>query len=392
VLGRILAPGLVALAGLLVALLALEAGLRVLYPRMGLLTRHERLGTMPRAHLDGRLAFGGHERVVHISTNSLGLRGPELVPKPAGVRRVLALGDSYTFGHAVEAAETWPAVLQRRLNSGGASRWEVVNAGVSGHGTGQQLLMYELLEDRVEPDAVVLGFAVVNDVLDNLCVEGEQFGGRAEIPCFRVDDGRLVAAPPRRALEAAGGTWWPRPQVAELFMAQAKRATLWNPRFLTLAQSLGIRVRDARLLPDTVASWFDPRFVEDGWPLTRRLLQELRARLQSRGTPLVVLLIPAALQVDPSLQRVLTALADPRPPIQAFLSDPHRPQRLLADFCHGEALACVDPLPALLQAARHGERPYYPIDGHWTPAAHALAAAAVLPRLDPAGVSGHDGG
>ena len=85
-LRRIIARGLVALVGLLVTLLALEAGLRMMYPRMGLLTRHERLGTMPRAGLDGRLTFGGHERVVHISTNSLGLRGPELVAKPSGVR------------------------------------------------------------------------------------------------------------------------------------------------------------------------------------------------------------------------------------------------------------------------------------------------------------------
>jgi hypothetical protein len=172
--------------------------------------------------------------------------------------------------------------------------------------------------------------------------------------------------------------------VAELFMAQARRATLWNPRFLTLAQSLGIHVRDASLLPDTVASWYDPRFVESGWPLTQRLLQELRARLQPRGTPLVVLLIPSALQIDPSLQRVLTELASPRAPIQAFLRDPQRPQRMLADFCHGEGLACVDPLPALLQSTGQGERAYYPIDGHWTPAAHALAAAAVLQHLDPA--------
>jgi hypothetical protein len=128
--------------------------------------------------------------------------------------------------------------------------------------------------------------------------------------------------------------------------------------------------------------------VEGGWPLTRRLLQELRARLQPRGAPLVVLLIPSALQIDPSLQRVLVSLADPRPPIQAFLRDPQRPQRMLTDFCHVEAMTCVDVLPALLRNARQGQRPYYPIDGHWTPAAHAHAAAAVLERLDAAGGSG----
>ena len=378
---RLVGRGVSMLAGCLLAFVAIEIALHVAFPRMRLLMRHERLGSIPRPNLNGRTTFGGHERIVHIVTNSLGLRGAEIGPKPAGVRRVLALGDSFTFGHAVEAAEAWPAVLEGLLNARGGPRYEVVNAGVGGYGTGQELLLYEDLESRVEPDLVVLGFAVVNDVLDNLCVYAERF--KADSPCFHQQGARLTLSAPQPPAEADRPSSWPvRSLALELLMGQARRLTLWNPRVLAIALSFGIRVRDTQVLPDTVAGWYDDRFAADGWTLTRRLILELRERAGRRGAALALLLIPSALQVDPGLQGALAALADERAPIRAFLRDPHRPQRILGDFCHGAALPCADPLPISLEAAARGERHYYPIDGHWTPTAHRIAAQLMLERLD----------
>jgi GDSL-like Lipase/Acylhydrolase family len=381
---RLLGRGLIMLAGGIVALATIELALHLTFPRMRVLTRHERLGSIPRANLNGRTTFGGHERIVHITTNSLGLRSPEIGPKPAGVRRVLALGDSFTFGHAVEAAEAWPAVLQELLNSRGGPRYEVVNAGVGGYGTGQELLLYDELESRVQPDLVVLGFAVVNDPLDNLCVDAERFGAKANAPCFQLDGDRLTLTPPRPPAARAQAFAWPQSQAAEFVLGQARRVTLWNPRFLAIAHSIGINVSSTRVLPDTVAAWYDQRFAGPGWTLTQRLLLELRAHAKRHGTPLAMLLIPSALQVDPGLQRALAALADGRPAVLTFLNDPHRPQRILGDFCDGKQLACADALPQSLEATARGERQYYPIDGHWTPAAHRAAAALVIDTLQRA--------
>ncbi|HEY3098140.1 MAG TPA: GDSL-type esterase/lipase family protein [Methylomirabilota bacterium] len=381
---RVVGRGLAVLAGCVMALAAIELALTLTFPHMRLLTRHARLGSIPRANLNGRMTFGGHERIVHITTNSLGLRGPELAPKPAGVRRVLALGDSFTFGHAVEAAETWPAVLEQLLNARGGPRWEVVNAGVGGYGTGQELLLYDELESRVTPDLVVLGFAVVNDVLDNLCVYAERWDAKADTPCFRLEGTQLVLTPPRPSPVTRFS--WPRSRALEMLMGQARRVTLWNPRVLGIAHSLGIRPSSTTTLPDTVAGWYDERFTEPGWTLTKRLLLELRGHTARHHVPMAVLLIPSALQVDRGLQGALAALADDRASVQAFLRDPHRPQRILGDFCHGAELPCADPLALSLAAETRGERYYYPIDGHWTPAAHRIAAQLVLEQLERAHV------
>jgi len=380
---RLVGRGVIMLVGCLFAFVAIEIALHVAFPRMRLLVRHEQLGSLPRPNMNGRTTFGGHERIVHIVTNSLGLRGPEIGPKPAGVRRVLALGDSFTFGHAVEAAEAWPAVLEGLLNARGGPRYEVVNAGVGGYGTGQELLLYEELESRVEPDLVVVGFAVVNDVLDNLCIYAERF--KADSPCFHLEGSRLTVAPPRPPAEADRPTSWPpKSRAFELLMGHARRVALWNPRALAIAHSFGVRVRDTQVLPDTVAAWYDDRFAADGWRLTRRLVLELRERAGRRGAPLALLLIPSALQVERGLQGALAALADDRAAIHAFLRDPYRPQRILGDFCHGVELPCADPLPVSLEAAARGERHYYSIDGHWTPAAHRVAAGLLLEQLERA--------
>lgn len=63
-----------------------------------------------------------------VNTNALGLRGAE-VKVPAPGPRVLAVGDSVTFGWGVEDGESWPARLAEALGAQ-VPGLEVLNAGV----------------------------------------------------------------------------------------------------------------------------------------------------------------------------------------------------------------------------------------------------------------------
>ena len=59
-------------------------------------------------------------RVFNVSTNSIGLRGPELEdPKPE--IRIACVGDSVTFGWGVSYEESYPARLERLLIERGRS-------------------------------------------------------------------------------------------------------------------------------------------------------------------------------------------------------------------------------------------------------------------------------
>src|SRR5215510_907252 len=74
--------------------------------------------------------------------NSHGLRDREYdYAKPPGTFRILALGDSYTEGLQFDLEQIWPKMLERRLNTrGGGFKYEVINAGRSGMGTGIEYL------------------------------------------------------------------------------------------------------------------------------------------------------------------------------------------------------------------------------------------------------------
>jgi hypothetical protein len=72
-----------------------------------------------------------------VTHNSSGQRGREYpTARLKGVTRILALGDSFTWGFGVEDREVFTEVL-----ASGPGGFEVVNLGVSGYGTDQELLL-----------------------------------------------------------------------------------------------------------------------------------------------------------------------------------------------------------------------------------------------------------
>jgi len=104
----------------------------------------------------------GNPRIFDLRTDSRGLRSAEpALPKPPGTYRVLAVGDSCTFGSGAGQADTWPAQLERELSRArGDLRFEVLNAGVPGFTSYQALRYLEIEGFDLEPDAIAFTTAV----------------------------------------------------------------------------------------------------------------------------------------------------------------------------------------------------------------------------------------
>jgi lysophospholipase L1-like esterase len=98
-----------------------------------------------------------------VKVNSAGLRNDEEVDWSA--RRILCLGDSYTFGPFVANADTWPAQLEDELGRRGITGVQVLNAGHSGYTILQELSYLEDKGRHLKPELVLLGF-FANDVGD----------------------------------------------------------------------------------------------------------------------------------------------------------------------------------------------------------------------------------
>lgn len=93
-----------------------------------------------------------------IRTNARGLRADRSYApgRSPGRRRIVLLGDSFTFGAHVANDETFAHFIEREELPG----WEVPNLAVNGYGTDQALLAYELRGADLAADIVVMGFYV----------------------------------------------------------------------------------------------------------------------------------------------------------------------------------------------------------------------------------------
>lgn len=98
---------------------------------------------------------------VVIRVNSLGLRGPNVGPKEPDEFRILAIGDSITFGDYMDESLTIPALLEKELKQAG-KKVTVLNAGLPGATASDEFYHYMELQEQIKPDLVLIG-AYLND-------------------------------------------------------------------------------------------------------------------------------------------------------------------------------------------------------------------------------------
>jgi hypothetical protein len=125
-----------------------------------------------------------------IQINSHGLREREIgYEKPAGVERILVIGDSSVVAFEVAPDERFTEVAERLLAEGG-HRVEIVNAGTRGWGSDQSLLFLEDEGLRYHPDLVLYKWTD-NDAYDNATIHRpwRKFGK----PWFTIDAAGALA-------------------------------------------------------------------------------------------------------------------------------------------------------------------------------------------------------
>ena len=319
------------------------------------------------------------------TTNDLGLRGARRYgPKPAGVKRLLMLGDSFTFGIGVNDDEPFSAVIQQEMDPRRA-RIEVINAGV---GSYSPILHYLTLRDLylpLEPDAVILWFDVT-DLQDDYLYERH----------LRYDaQGRLVAC---NSDYVRGHRDWVRPVLRRSAMANyfySKFAgtyekigmlgwraylgaklrgddTKLNAVHMTAARRAHVDLlKYDRLL--MVRGLATPAELERYWERTGGYLLRIQDLLRARDIPFALGLYPNAVQVGPNQWaegRVYRMFDKGR-----TYDDPF-PFTFIEAFARAHDIPVINTTPAFL-AARDQEL-YYRWDGHFTPAGHRVLASHLL--------------
>src|SRR5882762_11303929 len=128
----------------------------------------------------------------YVRINSDGLRDREHPKaKPAGTARIAVLGDSFSEAMHVPMEQTFWSLLERKLQECDVfpgKKIEVINFGVSGYGTAQELMTLRQKVWDYSPDIVVLAFTTYNDIYDN----SRALSKTPEVPYFTYRNGELV--------------------------------------------------------------------------------------------------------------------------------------------------------------------------------------------------------
>lgn len=325
-----------------------------------------------------------------VRISSAGLRDREhAVEKPPGVYRIAVLGDSCAEALQVPVEETFWSLLERQLpgcqtcTAFQGRRVEVINFGVSGYGTAQELLTLRDRAWRYAPDLVLLAFYSGNDVRNNyraleqdplrpyFVLAGGDHGGLRLDDSFRGSEGyRLRRSLPARALYAA----FSRSRLLQL--AKMGKSALdgavgsWKARRVTTQpiEELGLDNAVYQPPPPADTAW------RDAWEVTETMIREMDAEARRHGARFAVVSLSTPIQVDPD-----------RAKRQAFarrlgVPDLFYPDRRLTELGRAAGIPVLTLAPPLADQAvktgryLHGFPNTKPGEGHWNSAGHREAA------------------
>jgi len=279
---------------------------------------------------------------VPVAINEQGLRGPvRAIPKPAGVQRVLFLGDSVTFGFQLEDdGDTLPAQAEVSLRAKLTQDVEAINGGVGGYSPWQEVRLFVEEGLQYEPDVVVVNF-VLNDVSEKLGLS--RFGGSGQ--GFQLEHSR-----------AAHGIAW-RSNVVRYLMKKRSQSDGAAERFERNDDVVALSVGDLLTRPDAPD-------VNQAWDRTLPELARLVAHCRQRKIPMLLVGLPYTIQLK-------------RPELDA-------PQRRLAAFAVEHGIEFLDLAPVFRAELEHvgGDLDALFLDAlHLTPQGCAVAADAIASHL-----------
>jgi lysophospholipase L1-like esterase len=325
------------LFSLTLSLLAAEAGLRLVNPIIASTPELQRWrdpsptrGYRLIPDLAG-MGAGGYS----IRINAHGYRDIERPwAKPPGVRRILGLGDSFTFGMGVELEKTYLKRLEALLLDSGRNV-DAINAGVIAYGAWQCLTVLEEDGRRYEPDLVIYFF-----YLD-------------DIACAPDSESLRRAAEEATTMEHRHAT---RPRDGlRLVNALRNALTFFGSRFRHLDEAVWLRDVEARrsflkkAMPDSTA-----------FLCFENQLERMKRVSRSVDAHFMVVVVPDASTLgDPESQEV---------------------NRRTAALCNKLDIPVVDPSPLFETHPAPLSLYLLPYDAHTSVAGHDLIARAILEK------------
>ncbi|HED66539.1 MAG TPA: hypothetical protein ENJ09_13415 [Planctomycetes bacterium] len=299
--------------------------------------------------------------------NEQGMREDEDVAyeKAPGRKRILSLGDSFTIGYEVSEEDCFSSVLERELRDRGYDV-EVLNCGVSGFSTAEEMLYLERELFKYHPDLVLVSF-YSNDIRDNI-----------RTGLFKLDpeSDELVQLSERYVPMGRVANWLNRNPILS-WLSQHSNA------FALLKNTATAQLKDSRVQEnkEKLKEGYEAGekkgngegYVPPEIPFAAKLCCALYERIyrdtQAQGIPLVIQSIP-----NPGIDRESgEGVLKNRFPIDCF--DTERP-----------GLAYLDGRDFLMPFFKKELLYWQRSNKHWTPFSHHASGKALAELIDERGL------
>jgi hypothetical protein len=306
--------------------------------------------------------------------NSYGLRDHEIsTEKPPNTFRILMLGDSYTFGLGVNLEDTFSKKLVALLNqAGGSLHYEVVNGGCSSY---SPILEYLFLLHRgldLHPDLVLLNYDFSDVQDDHKYGEVAEFDSKGVPTQVHPVDVQWYLKDPNFKYHS-GFFLLDYSQLYQFIMTRLhpmsgqKEGNLYFEKAQYIAGNIEY---DRDIATRENAGDWKPYFDQSAKYL--KLISDL---LRSKGIPFGISGYPYGHLISDkewAIGRKLRGFEDKIYSTRLF--------DYLSEFSRAENIPFLNMTPDFQSS---GQFPlFYPLDGHFTPAGHGVAALSWKKFLD----------
>jgi hypothetical protein len=401
---------LLILAGILIGGFVAEIALRIAgysYPEF-----YRRDKAVGASLIPGAEGWYRKEGESYVVINSDGLRDREhTVAKPEGTFRIAVVGDSYCEALQVPQEQAFWSVMRDKLQECDVyhgQQIEVINFGVSGYGTAQELLTLREKVWRYSPDLVLLAVTTGNDITDNSRILkrtdyipyfvykdnqltlDESF---KDSPTFRVANSRFggLGSWLRTHLRVVGATTQGIRGLKVIFASwRAKRSSGVQTNFLGSAaageqlkteEKPDLFARSQELGTDNLI-YLEPNnsVWNDAWHVTEGLIVLMRDEVRTRGAKFVVVTLSNGPQVlpDPGLRENFKK--------RFGVSDLFYPDNRIKSLAAANGIPVITLAPELQEFAEHNKVFLHGFgenigNGHWNATGHRVAGELIAKKM-----------
>ena len=315
-----------------------------------------------------------------VQVNSEGLRDREHTKaKPPNTLRVAVLGDSFTEAIHVPVEQTFWSKLERKLGNcptvKGRKNVEVINFGVQGYSTAQELIMLRKKVWDYSPDIVILAFFIGNDVINNSPkLEYDRYR-----PFFAYDaSGKLVPDMSFRNLAPID-----RNDRIVSFVDRMPSLLVNNSRILQVIKKVDINRRKQDFTELSTHNFKEPQDAawQEAWRVTEGLIVTMRNEVVQKNADFLLVTIGDPMQVRPEAQSRKDFMTKNN--IQNLFYPDRRLEKLGAreGFRVLNLSEQFQGYTEKFQVCAHGFENYVPCAGHWNEVGHRLASILINRNL-----------